>query len=291
MIIADVILLIICLAALIFAFFNDIKVKEVPDWLNFALISIALGVRLIHAIVFSDWWYFLYGLIGLGAMFALGVLIYYTKQWGGGDAKLLMGLGAVFGTKPYYVSEAPYFIGYHVPFLVILLFSLLLIGAVYGLLWGFYLFIKHRKAVIIEFFKILKDKKIMRASYFILAAISIMPYFFFDEIRTIFLITSLFLLLYPYLFLMIKSVENVGMLKYVPTNKLVEGDWVAKEVRVKGKLICGPKDLGLEKKQILALKRANIKRVLIKEGIAFVPSIFLGTVFSLFFTDLLLKLL
>ena len=230
-------------------------------------------------------------MIGFGAMFLLGVIIYYTKQWGGGDAKLLMGLGAVFGTKPYYVSETPYFAGYQAPFLVILLFSLLVTGAVYGLIWGFYLFIKHRKYVMKEFFNILKEKKIMRAFYFVLAAISIIPYFFFEEIRPISIITSLFLLLYPYLFFIIKSVENVGMLKYVRLNQLVEGDWVAKEVRIKGKLICGPKDLGLEKKQILALKRANIRRVLIKEGIAFVPSILLGTVFSLFFTDLLLRLL
>ncbi|MEK6816099.1 MAG: hypothetical protein AABY09_00670, partial [Nanoarchaeota archaeon] len=100
--------------------------------------------------------------------------------------------------------------------------------------------------------------------------------------------SSLFLLIYPYLFISIKAVETVGMLKYVSPNNLVEGDWVAEKIKVNGKVICSPKDLGLEQHQINALKRAKIRRVLVKEGIAFVPSIFFGTILSLVFTDVIM---
>lgn len=291
MIIADIMLLIICLAALLFAFITDIRSKEVPDWLNFALISMALGIRLIHAIVFSDWWYFLYGLIGFGAMFVLGVIIFYTKQWGGGDAKLLMGLGAVFGTKPYFIKPAPYLFSYQIPFLVMLLVNLLIVGAVYGILWGIYLFIKHRKKVIGEMIGLMREKRTMMYFYLALAIISFIPVFFIPYMRSLFMVSSLFLLIYPYLFISVKAVEKVGMLKYVSTNDLVEGDWVAEKIRVNGKVICSPSDLGMELHQVRALKRAKIRKVLIKEGIAFVPPIFFGTILSLVFTDLIMLFL
>jgi hypothetical protein len=85
-----------------------------------------------------------------------------------------------------------------------------------------------------------------------------------------------------YLFLYIKSVEKVCMQKYVKPSELTEGDWIVENIVIKKKVIASPKDLGVSKKQIEQLiklyKEGKVKKVLIKEGIPFVPSFLLGLV-------------
>jgi len=82
------------------------------------------------------------------------------------------------------------------------------------------------------------------------------------------------------------------MLKYVEPNRLTEGDWIAKEIKYNGKYICGPKDLGIERKQINELiklyNQKKIKRILIKEGIPFVPSFLMAFVITIMYGNLLL---
>ncbi|RME54810.1 prepilin peptidase, partial [Candidatus Woesearchaeota archaeon] len=131
MIIADILLITVAIIALIFASLVDLRIKEVPDWLNFSLIIVALGIRLIHAIVYSEWQYFYYGLLGLGSMFLLGMSLFYTKQWGGGDTKLLIALGTVFATRPYFIKP-----GINLPFIFIIVVNLMIIGALYSIVWS-----------------------------------------------------------------------------------------------------------------------------------------------------------
>ena len=75
------------------------------------------------------------------------------------------------------------------------------------------------------------------------------------------------------------------MEKYVDPEKLTEGDWIVNDVLVGGKRICGPKDLGISLEQIghlIKLKhKKKIKKVLIKEGIPFIPAFFLGFIVTL----------
>ena len=85
------------LISLIIASITDIKTREVPDWLNYGLIVFGLGSRLIYSIALSDFSFFLYGLTGFLVFFIIANIMFYSAQWGGGDSKLLMGLGAVIG--------------------------------------------------------------------------------------------------------------------------------------------------------------------------------------------------
>ena len=62
---------------------------------------------------------------------------------------------------------------------------------------------------------------------------------------------------------------------------------ISEDVIVKGKLICSKKDLELTKKQIQNLKKNKIKRLLVKEGIPFVPSFLIGLLISLIWGNLL----
>ena len=80
------------------------------------------------------------------------------------------------------------------------------------------------------------------------------------------------------------------MLKYVKPQQLTEGDWIAKDIKIQGKYITGPKDLGIEKNKIRKLielyKKGKVKKILIKEGVPFVPSFFAAYVVTLMFGNL-----
>ena len=87
-----------------------------------------------------------------------------------------------------------------------------------------------------------------------------------------------------YVWIFVKSIEKSSMYKLVEPNKLTEGDWIVKDVYINKQYITGPKDLGIEKKQIKLLieayKRKKIGKVLIKEGIPFVPSFLIAFIIT-----------
>ena len=113
------------------------------------------------------------------------------------------------------------------------------------------------------------DDKFVRLMLFYLAAISLITF---------------------YIWIAIKAVENACMLKYVKPQQLTEGDWIAKDIKIDGKYITGPKDLGIEKKKINKLialyNKRKVKKILIKEGIPFVPSFFVAYVITLIYGNL-----
>ena len=69
-------------------------------------------------------------------------------------------------------------------------------------------------------------------------------------------------------------------------NKLTEGDWILNDIFYKGKKIYSRKSPGVTKEQIKLFIKYKMKEVLIREGIPFVPAIFLAVVFSLIFGNI-----
>ncbi|RLI48695.1 MAG: hypothetical protein DRP09_21205, partial [Candidatus Thorarchaeota archaeon] len=94
-----------------------------------------------------------------------------------------------------------------------------------------------------------------------------------------------------YVWIFIKAVEQSCMYKFVKPSQLTEGDWIAKDIVVGKKRIAGPKDLGIEKKQIHELielyKQKKVNKVLIKQGIPFVPSFLIAFIVSIIYGNLL----
>ncbi len=281
MIIADALLIVMGFIALVFASVNDIKTREVPDWLSYSLIISGFGVRIFYSLVFQDFWYLLYGLIGFGFMFLIGLVMYYTKQWGGGDAKLLMGLGVAFASSSFDSNNL----------LVGFLANVIIFGALYGLGWSVYLAIKNKKAFVKSFSKKINEKKHIRWISLFFGLLVVVSLFFVQVhyIRFMLCVVALAFLSYSYLTVFVKSVEDSCMYKWILVPKLTEGDWVAQPVYVKGKLVCGPKDLGLEKHQIIALMKANVKKVFVKEGIPFVPSFLIASVITFVWGNVILS--
>ena len=86
----------------LFATIQDIKKREVANWLNFSLIAFALAFRAFYSITNNSPKFFLLGISGLAIFIAIANLLYYGKIFAGGDAKLLMGFGIILPYTTYF---------------------------------------------------------------------------------------------------------------------------------------------------------------------------------------------
>lgn len=254
----------------------DIKTREVPDWLNYGFIISGVFLHCVESVVYQNPVSILQSLAGAALMFGLALLMFYGGQWGGGDSKLLIGLGAIMGfdisvfTRPFNLAAMPWLFN----FLVNLIFA----GVIYGALWSGYLAVKKRKKFVPEFRKMLLLYKNYRISIFVAVFLFFILSFFIPNVllKLMLFVVIVFIVLGFYIWLFAKSVERSCLLKYVDPKELTEGDWIAKDVIINGKYITGPKDLGIEKVKIKLLmklkQQGKVKKILVKEGIPFVPS-------------------
>ena len=82
------------------------------------------------------------------------------------------------------------------------------------------------------------------------------------------------------------AVEKSALIKSVSPEKLTEGDWLLKDVKI-GKTVIKADFDGLSKKDIALIKKAN-KAVMIKYGLPFVPVFLLAFITELVFGNLFL---
>ena len=280
---------ILAFIALLAGSYTDIKTREVPDWANLGLIGIGFGINLIFSIIYWKINFLLASIIGFAVFFSLALIMFYTGQWGGGDSKMIMGLGAVIGID---ILLKHYF-------LLSFLFNALVVGAVYGIFWSLMLIFKNKSKFLKEFRISLKSKEVKNSriiaiiSFFITVTIALLAKDTFARIMFFYL--AIIIAATFYLLIVVKAVEISCMLKYVKPHQLTEGDWIAKDVKIDGKYITGPKDLGIEKRKIKRLikfyKKGKIKKVLIKEGIPFVPSFFIAYALTFFYGNILLMMI
>ena len=268
------VLILLTLAVLLAASYSDIKTREVPNWLSYGLIFSAFAIRAIFS--FELGWEFLAsGVLGFMACLVFAYLFYYTHQWGGGDSKLLMGMGAVIGIT-YSFNNSSFD-------LLWFFLALLFLGALYGLIWMAVIAIKKKKAFKETFSLYLKNFKTLQ---YVLIGVTA-----FFIILTIFYIHFWVFIIFPllmfYLFLFVSSVEKSCFVVRVNPLKLVEGDWLAEPLEIEGKKF--KKTLTLKNVEALhhLYRKKKIHSVLVKEGIPFVPSFLFAYVFILVYTKVL----
>jgi len=246
----------------------DVKKKEVPDFISYFLIIFGITINLIASILQLSVWPIVWSLVGAGIFYAFGAALYYTGVWGGGDAKLLTGFGAILANFQNVTAW---------PFLITIIFNILLFGALIGIFESIRLAIKNRKEFIVEARNILKKYKYILYLFWGSLIIVVYNLLTGSVIILIVLIWS-FSVLFFYLLIALKSVENVCMYKQIKPSKLVEGDWVVDEITINNKLIYKPKAEGITKEYINILKefeeKGKLKMVTIKDGIPYVPAFF-----------------
>lgn len=245
---------------LLIAAYSDLKSREVPDLLSYGLIFSALGLRGIFSSVMGGG-LFLSGILGFAACFAVAWFLYKTNLWGGGDSKLLMGMGAVLGIAyPFTLSS----------FTLLWFFVLLLfLGSIYGLFWLFGLAFTRWARFKPVFMERLVQYKTAHygLGFFSLAVVS----FSFINSLWLFLLFPAFIF---YLFLFVTTIEEQCFVKRISPLKLTEGDWLDEEVIVGEERFARRRALELEDIEELqtAHKEGKLTTVIIREGVPFVPS-------------------
>lgn len=243
---------------IIFAVAQDLKKREIANWLNFSLIIFALTFRFFYSFFGNEGYNFFYqGLIGFGAFFIIGNLLYYGKVFAGGDAKLMIALGAIIPFSGNFLIN--------INSAVMFLASFLIAGALYGIIFSLILGIKNKKVFTKEFSKqFSKNKKYFYISLSL--GILLIVFAFFD--RALFYMAML-VFISPYVYISAKAIDESCMIKRVDTKNITEGDWLYKDIKIGKTLIKASWD-GLNKEDIILLRKKK-KEVLIRQGIPFSP--------------------
>jgi len=209
---------------------KDIKSREVWNWLSYTLIVLGFSLNAFFSVFYMDSSFILGSLAGFFAAMGFSFLMYFSGQWGGGDAKVLMGLGALMGLP---LTLAP---KEHILSLSFFLLCSIFAGALYGLAWVFYTILKNRKAFSKEYNKLARKHAKLRRLFFTVCLLLVAASLFFPSFLRIYVAGSaLMCLLVFLLYLSLKNLESVAMIKSIPVSKLTEGDWVKEEIRAKMK--------------------------------------------------------
>ena len=270
----EIILITVTIIALLGASYIDIRTREVPDLLNYGLIFVGLGLRAIFSLEFG-WGVLVSGMFGFLICFVVACFFYYTRQWGGGDSKLLMGMGAIIGISFPFTSSSWNLLWFFL--------ALLFLGAIYGLIWMFIVAVKKWKVFSHWFVKSIKKQKKLHVFATVLSLVFLGLVF----VNVSFLPLAIAPLGFFYLFSVVSVIENSCFLKWTKVKDLTLGDWLAQPVIVNGKKIINKKTL--EKKDLAKLWKLDSEgaanKVLIKEGIPLVPSFLFAYLFLLFGQD------
>ncbi len=249
---------VLALAYIIFAVVQDIRTREIANWISFSLIVFALGFRFFYSIFQGDGFSFFYnGAIGLGVFLILGNLLYYGKVFAGGDAKLMIALGTILPSSPEILSNFKIFFN----FIAIFLF----VGFCFVLFSSVVLCIKHFQAFRKEFSEQLKKNKRPMCTIILFSILLLCIGF----LESMFFIIGALVFFSSYLYLYSKAVDEACMIKRIKSEKLREGDWLYSDLRLeKGKVKA--KWEGVGAKEIEKIRK-KYKEVRIRQGIAFSP--------------------
>src|SRR3989344_1924436 len=189
---------------IIFAVIQDLRKREIANWLNFSLIVFAIGFRFFYSLFSTDSFMFFYqGLLGLGIFFLLGNFLYYGRVFAGGDAKLMIALGAVLPFSESFFSNIKFF---SVFFLIFLFVS-----AGYSLAGSLILSLRNFRKFKKEFSNQMRKNKRFILPVLLLALV-IMAFGFLENL---FFFIGILIFVLPYLYIYAKAVDESCMIKKV----------------------------------------------------------------------------
>lgn len=260
---------VIAIVSLAIATIIDIKKREVPDTLSYGTIILGVVIAIMSTVETNSWQPIISSGIALLVATAIAAIMFFSGQWGGGDAKLIIGLALLFGASSFFWN-----------FLIMIIFA----GAIYGILYGAYLAFKRREVFTKEFKKLIYNPKVKWARFafqIVLATALLLAFFVIEDfgLKVFFVVFSggMYLVFYAWIFS--KALDSCMKVR-VKAKDLVEGDWVIEPIKM-GKKTLEVANFGITKSQIEQVQKAKVKNVLVKEGIPFVPSFALAYVFSL----------
>lgn len=252
---------------LVFASIQDIKKTEVANWISYSLISFAFAYRAFYSVFSEKIEIILYGAAGFAIFFVLAHLFYYTRTFAGADAKLLMGIGVIL---PFENLEGLLVLSLE------FIFLLFFLGTIYSIAYSLFLAFRNKEKFMKEF---KKDIYAYKNWIFLTGLMAVFIFILFMSWIGGALAIGVFLA--SMLFIYLKSFEKSCLIVERKSSELMEGDWLEKEIRA-GSRIINKSVHGLSKEEIKLLKKYG-KKVIIKQGIPFVPAFLLAFSFMVFF--------
>lgn len=258
-----ILLFMLVLLWIIAATFQDVRTTEISDWLSFSLIGVVLLYRAAYATISHDARFFWFGLLGMAFFAGVAYILYYSKAFAGGDAKLLIGLGGVLPASSY--SS-------------LLIYGLLLVGLIFaaGVVWSLvytvYRVARRPRGFGRLFVREVKHLKKLLICFALLAVVA----FIVLALANV-LIGLAFVAVFVFLGLLmvyVRVFEKHYLIRKKQPKELMEGDWLVQSVRFGNKHIEATVH-GLSLKEIELLKKHRMS-VVIREGIPFTPGFLFG---------------
>jgi len=282
----EIILLLVAFIGSVLAAYFDLKTTEIPDKIPYAMMVIGIVGNIIKSYLVWSYWPFSSSMIVGLSFLGFGFLMYFLGQWGGGDAKILSGIGFLLPNLPPQIEVKNLFF----PFPLSLFFNVFLVGAVYMILYALVISMINKKIWSV-FFKDIKANARMIAIFNSLLIVSLfasgfvlMKYYNFFRVFDMMKLGIMIIIAWFGFFILwkfVKVVENVGFKKKIPVSKLKVGD-----VPVDYKIW-----EGITEKELKKIKSSGKKYVWIKEGVRFAPAFPLGLLFTVYFGDGILFLI
>lgn len=248
---------------------QDLRTRIVSDWLSFSLIIFAIGFRFFYSLFGGDFNFFYQGLFGLGIFFILGNLLYYGKMFAGGDAKLMIAIGAILPLSADFFSNFENYLS----FFIIFLFS----GAIYGMTWSIFLPLRRFGDYKREFRNQFDKNRKLFFSVMAFGILLILSGFF----QPLFFFFGILIFVFPYLYVHAKAVDESCLIKEIKTKNLVDGDWLQNDLKIGSKIIKARWE-GLNKQNIKFIQKHR-KEINVRYGIPFVPVFFFSFAIFVYF--------
>jgi len=258
----------VTLLFLLFASWFDLRTGEIPDEVTLGLSVVMLLVSGVYSILSYNFSFVLSAFtVGL-LYFILGYGLHYLGEWGGGDVKLIAGVGCCLGFLNVldYLNEGmmPYYVDY--------LINIALVSSPYVLVYTLVLGLM-KPSVFSRFRKTLSSKIVLFIVLFSFIP-SVSAYLLdLGSLILLYLMIPLLVVLSVYL----KTVEKEALQKTVGLDELQVEDVVAKDLVVDGEKIASSRDIsGLSGEDIERIRglcdEGKIPSELrIKWGVRFAP--------------------
>ena len=268
----DWILFVVGLAGFGLAGYWDLKTTEFPDWLPYSIILLALAIRGAFAFMNQDIWIFLNSAI-IGSLFlGLGLLLYFTKQWGDGDAWLLGALAFLFpvSTETFPATQTGIF-----PFQAVMLFDFFAAAFIYIVIYSLALGVIHRKKLIMFKKSYRKESKRIYMMTALLLACSIAAA----------IITNSIGFTGAYTFLAIPAIA-FGLMVFIKYAEFVEKNLFKRRIHVRdlqvGDVPVNEKWRVLKEDEVKKLKKKG-GYIWVKEGVRMAPVFIITLLLTLFY--------
>ncbi|MCX6695128.1 MAG: prepilin peptidase [Candidatus Altiarchaeota archaeon] len=260
----------VSLLLMVLASVSDIKTTEVPDRLSYGLIGFFLVLSLVHSVYSMDYSHAVETIVLGVAYLGVGLVFFYLGQWGGGDVKILSGVGCAMG----YLDSIGYLWGNSLilPFYLAYFINMGLVAipylVVYTFVWGL-----REKSFFSEFLRQMRGR-----TFLILFSLSIVPSIisFYAGVNSLAL-TYLFIPAFTVLSAYLKVSESVLFRRKIGVNDLKAGDVLAEDLVVGGVKVISKSNMeGLTKEQLEKIKGLYAEgkipgEVTVKFGVIFVP--------------------